>query len=745
MTTIKKSALALLSTAAFFLPLAAYGSTLATLHSFASGVDGKTPLAAMLNVGGVLYGTTNAGGPSGAGTVFKITTAGAEVQLYAFTGGADGKNPDNSLINVGGVLFGTTVGGGTSNLGTVFKITTAGVKTTLHSFTGGAADGSAPSAAMLNIGGILYGTTANGGSSNMGTVFSIDSTSGIEGTIHSFAGGVHGKTPLAALVNISGYLYGTTQVGGTSNLGTVFKVNHTTGVETTLHSFTAGSDGQNPQAALLNVGGILYGTTSTGGTSGAGTVFKITTAGVETPLYSFTGGADGGYPAANLIYIGNVSGAGGFLYGTTYSGGTSSNGAVFKIDPATSIETPLYSFTGGNDGQYINAALINVGGTLYGAADYGGTAASGTVFKIDPGTGTETTLYSFASGVDGQVPYAGLLNVGGTLYGTTTNGGTSGLGTVFKINRTTGAEVPIHSFTGGSDGQHPFPGLVDISGVLYGTTDSGGFGGGTLFSVTTAGALTTLHSFSGGASDGQTPSAGLINVGGVLYGTTQGGGAYSFGTVFKSTTAGAVQVLHSFGSANDGRTPYAGLINAGSYLYGTTAFGGAASMGTVFKINRTTGVEAPIPLHSFTGGADGANPYTALINVGGALYGTTGTGGTPDLGTVFKITTAGVETPLYAFAGGSDGAYPFGTLIEVFSSVGSPGVLYGTTNGGGTSGVGTLYKITLAGTETPLHTFTGPDGGNPRSALILDTAGFLYGTTAYGGTAGNGTVFKFTP
>ena len=212
---------------------------------------------------------------------------------------------------------------------------------------------------------------------------------------------------------------------------TIANIACTAGVnESVLYSFGTGIDGQNPYAGLIqDASGNLYGTTLYGGTNNLGTVFKVTPAGVETVLYSFGTGTDGHLPLAGLIQD-----ASGNLYGTTYTGGTNNLGTVFKVTPA-GVETVLYSFGTGTDGQYPRAGLIqDASGNLYGTTFEGGTNGLGTVFKVTP-VGVETVLYSFGAGIDGQYPYARLIqDASGNLYGTTFQGGTNGLGTVFKIS-----------------------------------------------------------------------------------------------------------------------------------------------------------------------------------------------------------------------------------------------------------------------------------------------------------------------
>jgi len=348
----------------------------------------------------------------------------------------------------------------------------------------------------------------------------------------------------------------------------------------------------------------------------------------ESVLYSFAGGKDGVFPFAGVTNVG------GTLYGTTQQGGASNLGTVFE-STSSGAESVLYSFAGGSDGDAPNAGLTDVSGTLYGTTRYGGASNLGTVFKITT-SGAYAQLYSFAGGGDGEYPVAGLTNVGSTLYGTTEFGGASNLGTVFKIKcriaSCTGSV--LYSFAGGSDGEYPVAGLTNVRGALYGTTSGGASGAGTVFKVTTSGAESVLHSFAGG-SDGETPAAALTNVSGTLYGTTEVGGASNRGTVFKTTTSGAYVQLYSFAGGSDGEYPAAGLMDVGGTLYGTTTDGGSSDEGTIFALAHKSGPE--LVLYSFTGGIDGEYPRAGLTNVGGTLYGTTEAGGASGIGTIFSL------------------------------------------------------------------------------------------------------------
>ncbi len=357
-------------------------------------------------------------------------------------------------------------------------------------------------------------------------------------TLHNFAGQPNdGREPYAGLVEgTDGNFYGTTYFGGANNKGTVYKMT-AGGTVTILHSFTNnGSDGCEPEAALIQgTDGNFYGTTSFCGSGNGGTVFKITAAGAFTALHDFAPGqGDGGAPYAGLIQASD-----GNFYGTTTQGGT----------------------------QHGN----------------------GTVFKITPG-GTVTILHSFDCS-DGCAPFGGLVQGSdGNLYGTTREGGTNGFnyGTVFKIS-TGGSFTLLHTFEG-SDGGEPYASLIQATdGNFYGTASSaGGHGAGTIFKITSGGTLTTIYSFCEGGypcADGQEPYAGLTQASdGNFYGTTYVGGANNVGTVFQVTPAGTLTTLHSF-DGGDGAGPEAGVEQASDgNFYGTTSTGGSGSDGTTFKL-----------------------------------------------------------------------------------------------------------------------------------------------------------------
>ncbi len=345
------------------------------------------------------------------------------------------------------------------------------------------------------------------------------------------------------------------------------------------------------------------------------------------------------------------------------------------------------------------SSLIDVGGLLYGTAETGGYQNNGVVYSITT-TGAKKVVYRFlGSPKGGNDPMGDLLNMNGTLYGTTAGGGTCYAGIVYSVS-TTGTEKVLHSFCGSGYGNNPTSGLIDVNGTLYGT--EGSDNRGDVYSISTSGGYKVLYAFQG-SGNGFGPYAPLLNVNGTLYGTTLYGGTYCYGSggcgaVYSVTTSGQEKVLYSFkGGPDDGSFPFAGLINVNGTLYGTTFLGGLPGCennfgcGTVYRLT-TNGTEKV--LYRFTGGADGGNPVASLVEVNGTLYGTTAFGGAYGLGTVFSITTSGDEQVLHSFRGG-DGSNPEADLLNL------SGTLYGTTHDGGFKrgcagkGCGVVFALTL--------------------------------------------------
>jgi uncharacterized repeat protein (TIGR03803 family) len=361
-----------------------------------------------------------------------------------------------------------------------------------------------------------------------------------ETVLYSFTGQPEGPDAIAGVaVDSVGNVYGTTEYGGASDMGSVYKIippSQPGGAwtYTTLHNFQGPpADGVQPVGGLIaDSQGNLYGTTYGGGNRDCGTVFEVTAAGVEMILHNFQcKPVDGSLPIGNLTRDSK-----GNLYGTTYSGGAAGGGSVFEV-----------------------------------------TAA-----------GKEKLLYSFQrNATDGHAPYAGVIRDGeGNLYGTTALGGTYHQGTVYKVTPA-GAETVLYSFEP-HGGRAVIPECTlarDSAGNLYGTAGGGAYAQGAVFKLTPEGVENIIHSFKGGPQDGSNPVAGLIiDSRGNLYGTTQQGGSHDFGTIFEMTGTGNETILYSFQGMPDGNLPVAAVFMDGEgNLYGTTEYGGTDKSGTVFQ------------------------------------------------------------------------------------------------------------------------------------------------------------------
>jgi uncharacterized repeat protein (TIGR03803 family) len=485
---------------------------------------------------------------------------------------------------------------------------------------------------------------------------------------------------------------------------------------TSLASFSV-PGGANPQGGVIeDSSGNLFGTTSGGGSSGDGTVFEINAgSGALTTLVSFNG-TNGANPEAGVI-----EDSSGNLFGTTNGGGSSRDGTVFEIKAGSNDVTTLASFNG-TEGEYpLGGVVEDSSGNLFGTTAWSGSSGQGTVFEIQPGSKAVTTLASF-NGTNGSEPTAGVVeDSSGNLFGTTFQGGSSNDGTLFEIKAGTNAVTTLVSFNA-TTGANPDAGVVeDSSGNLFGTTDNGGANGdGTVFEIKAgSNAVTTIVSFNG--TNGEYPDAGVVeDSSGNLFGTTGSGGPSDDGTVFEiQAGSGAVTTLASFNVAN-GSYPDGGLFeDSGGNLFGTTYEGGPRGEGTVFQIQ--PGSNAVTTLTYF-GNTEGGLPYGDLVEgSNGNLFGTNSSSGSGGDGTVFEITAGSNAVTTLASFNGSDGMCPYAGLVED-----SSGNLFGTTGSGGPSDDGTVFEI-KAGSDavTTLASFNGSNGANPNAGLIEDSSGNL--------------------
>lgn len=659
--------------------------------------------------------------------------AAADSAIEPLVGFEMGPNPNGATAPVrpalylhsNGNFYGTTPGGGAFGFGTLFQMSKSGVFGHL-SFTDlnagsvpvGRHPGSVPtSTPVLSSDGWLWATTSAGGvNAGYGTIFRIRPETGEFQTMHNFASGTNGNSPVCGLVSDGqGYLWGMTRYtnNGTSTHGTLFRIHELTGVfekRLTFADTVAPNKGRVPQGALYYDGaGNLWGTTSAGSSSGYGNLFKYTIAtSTFTIVTEFSdrgvqaGAIKGSGAASALVPDGN-----GFLWGVTpYGGDSIGNGTVFKVEIATGTATSVIEFSNNgssNKGSTPLGPLVNDGaGNLWGVASAGATSGKGSVFKIAASTGVLTTVLQFSTltGANATVsnPINGLTNDGqGNLWGMASVGGGAATWAVYKIKISDG------SFTKVAD-QAP-------GGVSY---------------------------------LGRTPLAGLSgNVTSPwLWGTTSAGGANNLGTLFRyDPSTGQSEVVKSFtgttgtalGSKPNGKV----YVDGDDIVWGTTeegGTGGGIGYGTIFKYDPATSTFTTV--QSFTTGG-GYRPKGALVGMSdGFIWGTTSSGSSSSYGSVFKINPAtNAVTVVHTFASSTpaNGYQLACGLVEDTS-----GFVWGTTQLGGANTSGTLFKIAIAtGTLTVAHSFAN-GSSNHAGDLVLDAADNVYGTNPL-------RVFKFNP
>jgi uncharacterized repeat protein (TIGR03803 family) len=603
---------------------------LTTLHSF-TGPDGAAPSAHLVQgPDDALYGTTSEGGANGLGTVFRITPGGDFTNLNSFAGVPGQMRPPLTLATDGN-FYGvagngvfrmtadgtmTTIGfspdvwpttglvqgsdgdlyglGDIDPLGSLtgaFKMSTSGAYTLLHVFSLQGEPGRGNGELVQAPDGTFYGASSYGGTGpnyGEGTLFRM-TPGGEVALLHDFSG-PDGSLPSGGLtLGPAGLLYGITSSGGAQGGGTVFEAT-STGMVTTLHAFASSQGGLFAWGDLLRADdGNFYGTTygSPGPFAAPSNAYRMTPEGEVTTLHAFTGAQGAGTnPRAGL-----AQGTDGDFYGTTVWGGSATNsGTVFKVSPSGEFTT-LHVFNGGG---LPTAPLVQASdGSFYGTTLWGGRVNCGTVFKITAAgeltTLHEFTVYSPEFGLDGCLPYSGLVEAtDGNLYGTTVGKGTSEWlfrGTIYRITPDGQfqsvlffrEEYVAGGLVQGSDGR--------LYGTTYGSPPFPGWASSSqerVFAMGLDGSLTTLHVFSG--DDGRAPRATLVEVGGFFYGSTTRGGLHGFGTLFRVSPSGEFETLHHF-TGTDGSLPVGRLASApdGS-LYGTTVEGGISGRGVAFRI-----------------------------------------------------------------------------------------------------------------------------------------------------------------
>lgn len=699
-----------------------------------------------------LFGISSRGGANNSGSVFSLSTDGSAYTLEHSFDKAGPLSPLGTVVRGSdGKLYGTASGGGEQNYGIIFRSEADGTGfSALHHFDN--ADGASPYSTLIEASdGKLYGSTVFGGPQNAGVIFCIEKNGEGFAVLHHFSGPDGSRCYSGVAEGSDGMLYGTTQIGGGFDEGTVFRIAKDGTGFAVMHAFLLSAEGGIPYGQLIeDQNGYLYGTFAEGGSGNGGGVFRIRTDGTGFQVlknFSFSV-FEGASPLGTLTEAPN-----GRLYGTTASGGTEFKGTIFSLNKDGSNFTNEHSFVG-LDGSLAlpgNRLFAASDGKLYGVNFSGGTANAGTVYRFGPSTTGFAKIFDFDV-VNGDGPYVGVIELpNGQLCGTTSHGGEGGLGTVFQLDKNGSNFSTIHTFDiVNADGVGPVAKLiVATDGWLYGTAEGGGHEGiGTIFRTDpSSGSLEVVHSFE--QSTGTGPAGKLLQASnGMLYGTAAEAGLFDRGTIFRmGLGADNFEAIYHFTDLTfDGARPQAGLIQASDgMLYGTTASGGAFGAGSVFRIGMDGTAFAQ--LFSFNFQETGNSPSESIIEGSdGKLYGVTAFGGAATAsepnGTAFRLNKDGSGfTVLHTFDREANG-FPAGPLIE-----GPGGFLFGNTTNGAAFESGSTYRIAKDGSGFQMiHEFDVAGGTSPQGELLLNPAdNSLYGVTRLGGSMDSGVVFRISP
>ncbi len=677
---------------------------------------------------GKLYGMTRAGGSHDIGEIFSYDPlSGIYTNLQNFDN-TNGARPYGSLMQASdGKLYGVTSQGGSSDNGVIFSFDpSSAVYTKLKDFDN--TSGRLPTGDLIQASdGKLYGTTAAGGSSNAGVIFSFDPATSTYINLKNFDN-TNGGSPFGGLLQISDRkLYGMTYQGGSSNVGVIYSFDPATSIYTKLKDFN-NADGINPFGSLMQASdGKLYGMTNKGGNTNEGVVFSFDpSASVYTKLIDFNF-ANGANPYGSLIQATD-----GKLYGMTYGGNIlgrnfNNDGVIFSFDPVSSAITVFQGFVSptpnpqSTPGSNPFGSLVQAkDGKLYGMSNKGGIQGFGAIFSLDPSTAIYMKLRDFGTHENGSNAAGTVIQASdGKLYGMTTYGGIHNDGVIYSFDASTSVYTKLMDFDEFPSGANPFGSLVQASdGKLYGMTTFGGSGGGGV--VFSYDLLSSTYKVLKEFSNGGNPYGSLIQASdGKLYGMSSNEGSY--GNIFSFDPGSSVySALKYFNNSNEGGYPYGNLLQAeDGKLYGMTSQRGALGFGgygIIFSFDPSTSVYTNVHDFDYT---NGANPYGSLIQANdGKLYGMTSAGGNLNsgvkVGVIFSFSPSnGTYTNLYSFDG-INGVSPYGNLLQA-----SDGKFYGMTYAGGTppkygppAGVVFSFDPTSS-TYTKLQDFNYDNGSSP--------------------------------
>jgi uncharacterized repeat protein (TIGR03803 family) len=730
------------------------------LRSF--GTDDKTgshpPGGAILAVDGLLYGLTTRGGSNNLGTVYVLTPDGSGYRALKQFQGSDGATPAGQLLDGGdGSLYGITGLGGDSTNGVIFRLDRAGGNfVMLHSLAADRSEGALPLGGLTALPGVaLAGVASLGGAHGGGTLFRLSRDGEDFEVLHHFGASTNdGKTPKSRLLLASdGFLYGTTEAGGAANAGTIFRVSPDGSGYEVLLEFQPATQGKGPDFGFVEgLDGRLYGVTAAGGADNLGTVYRFRPADktLEVLRHFRLGERGQGYRPSALIFNPAKS----LLWGTTLSGGTNEAGVFFQIKPDGSDYQVLAHLGGAGSGRFAYGELaLTPDGRVVSATLSGGPEQGGTLMAWNTASGQLQVLHTFLpGGLDARTPSADLIEGrDGFLYGTASQGGNHGRGTVFRLQKDlTGYQILHHFGETAQDGEAPVAPLCqDANGTLYGTTAyrAGGAAGGTIFKLQPDGSgYQVLKRFTSRATEGALLVSGLtLTSDGWLLGLAVEGGANNGGTCFRLRPDGSeFSVLHAFGQDDDGAAPADGLTPCeDGFLYGVLNSKGAFDGGVIFRI-QPNGQGYQVLRNFGQTATDGKLPVGGLLcRSDGYLYGTCAAGGASGQGTIFRVRRDSSDyTTLHHFSTNSVGVQPRSRLAEW-----RDGRLYGTTASDVLSGLGTVFAINPDGSNYALVVRFRDltlDGYRPWAGLLAASDGGLYGTVSQGGIGNSGRLYRLS-
>lgn len=690
-----------------------------------------------------LWGTNSLEGPLSGGLIYKMNIDGTGFSpVFEFDSDAPCMGPTGNVVEApNGRYYGTTQGGGISNNGTLFEYNpSTDILIKLVQFADNDSGAFPHADLLLAANGKLYGTTANGGTANMGVLFEYDYISKEYLKLVDFNGVSNGSYPIGNLFQATdGFIYGLTPSGGLNNHGVIFRLDPSTHTFVKLFDLNGPTSGRSPQSGFCQASnGNLFTTTKYGGLTDGGTILEYNPiTGQLTKEFNMTGNSTGWRPDGGLIEAND-----GMLYGLTdgYYGG-----AIIRYNYVDSIHTNIMSLDITTHGSEALGSFLKHGdGLLYATCDAGGISGDGTIISFNTSGNILTKLHDFGpTGGDIQPARNLVMNSNGNIIGNTHYGSS---GVLFMYNPLAASYTTIFEFGDYSNGHGPSGELILHDDAFYGVTTAGGINSvGCIYRYTPSIDLYEQLMDFDGAGSGEFPIFGLVDGGnGKFYSTTFEGGTNDLGVLYEYDPLTLTYTkLVDFDGLTTGTMPNGELMLADNgLLYGGTSSGGTYNGGTLFKFDPNTYILTI--LHHFQTSTSGSMPEGKLVQAtNGKLYGVTQNGGTILDGTIFEFDPmTEIFTTKFSLSGSIHGSKPQAGLIEA-----SDGMLYGTTRFEGLSNYGALFQYNFNTNTVVVKANFDPvtDGYLTTMSLTESSNGKLYAQTTSAGPNNGGVIYEYDP